>query len=205
MTSMVVTLDFFEIMQEFCDKSWASLMPHHQIDLLQVVECAHWHARSFNEDQSLRVSLRARAFMRFHDNPGRLPNLLDQEVRSAALLARLAVKTFAAADDASTSASAASFVKRYIAVFTSRYMDLDDTLSGPNPVSADLVAAYKPAVIFGLTGLCSVSIQQFRECLSWLGPLLSRLISCHDRDVRVALQQLHATLLIPSLTPPRDT
>ena len=197
MTSMVVTLDFFEILQEFCEKSWASLKPRHQIDLLQVVECAHWHARSFNEDQSLRVSLRARAFMRFHDNPGRLPNLLEQEVRSAALLARLAVKTFAAAD-ASTSTSAASFVKRYIAVFTNRYMDLDDTLSGPNPVSADLVAAYKPAVVFGLTGLSSVSIQQFRECLSWLGPLLTRLISCHDRDVRLALQQVHATLLIPA-------
>jgi hypothetical protein len=136
--------------------------------------------------------------MRFHDNPGRLPNLLEQEVRSAALLARLAVKTFADAD-ASASSAAESFVRRYITVFTSRYMDLDDTLSSPSPVSADLVAAYKPAVVLGLTGMCEVSSQRFRGCLSWLGPLLSRLISCHDRDVRIALQRLHQDLLIPYL------
>jgi hypothetical protein len=197
MTSMVITLDFIRMIREFFNHCSSFFKLRHHIRFLSVLEGVHWHARSFNEDQALRASLRVRAFMRFPESPGRLPNLLDQEVSSASLLMHIAVKVFADSDSTLHQA-AEPYVKRYFTIVTHRYMDLDDTLFTSNPVSHDLVTAYKPAVLCGLKGLCAISPQQFRNCLSWLGPLITRLVVCSDREIRLALQLLHSQLLIPS-------
>ena len=196
MTSMVVTLDFIRTLRKFYDQGAPNLKLRHHLRFLSVLEHVHWHARSFNEDQGLRSALRSRMFMRFPENPGRLPNLLEQEVSSATLLVRIAVKIFADADPVAHSA-AAPYFKRYFSIVTHRFMDLDDTLFSANPVSQDLVTAYKPAVISGLSGLQSLSLSQFRACISWLGPLFTRLITCHDRETRVELQRIHGDLLLP--------
>lgn len=198
MTSMVVTLDFLRVLQDFYDKGCPDFRAHHHVSLMSILESTHWHARSFNEDQVLRSALRARSFMKFPDSPGRLPNLLEQEVRSATLLVQIAVKIFVSGDSTIVVISE-PFVKRYVATVCNRFMDLDDTLDTPSPVSADLVAAYKPAVLSGITGLCDLSMATFRSCISWLGPLITRLITCHDREVRGALQTLCAQLVMPSL------
>lgn len=198
MTSMVITLDFLRVLQDFYDKGGPNFRAHHHVSLMSILESTHWHARSFNEDQVLRSALRARSFMKFPDSPGRLPNLLEQEVRSATLLVQIAVKIFVC-EDSTLAAISEPFVKRYVATVCNRFMDLDDTLDTPSPVSADLVAAYKPAVLSGITGLCDLSLQTFRSCVSWLGPLITRLITCHDREVRGALQVLVTRLVFPSI------
>ena len=198
MTSMVITLDFLRVLQDFYDKGSANFRAHHHVSMMSILESTHWHARSFNEDQTLRSALRARSFMRFPDSPGRLPNLLEQEVRSATLLVQFSVKIFVGSDS-TLFAIAEPFVKRYVATVCNRFMDLDDTLDTPAPVSADLVAAYKPAVLSGLSGLCDLSIETFRSCISWLGPLINRLLTSHDREVRVALKTLHLRLVLPSI------
>lgn len=198
MTSMVITLGFVNLLQDLFEKNVTDMKWSHHLNLLSSLESMHWHARSFNEDQNLRATLRTRSFMKFPDNPTRLPNLLEQEVRSATLIVRISVKLFSINDPA-LHEMVEPFIKRYFTIVTNRFMDLDDTLFSANPVSPDLVAAYQPAVVSGISGLCHLSLQQFRGCLSWLGPLITRLITCHDREVRGVLQQLHASLLIPSL------
>jgi len=200
MTSMVISLDFIRMLSDFYQRGAPSLSLRHHLRFLGVIEGLHWHARSFNEDQTLRAALRTRAFMRFPDSPGRLPNLLEQEVNSATLLVTIAVKIFGDADPALHEAGE-PFVKRYFSIVVNRFMDLDDTLNSANPVSTDLVAAYKPAVVSGLRGLCCLSLPQFRACLPWLGPLITRLITCHDLQVRQFLKQLHELLFLPSCLP----
>ena len=196
MSTMVISLDFIRVVGEAFDAHFFSWQPRHFVALLESLENSHWHARSFNEDQQLRISLRGSGFMRFPDNPSRLPNLLEQEVRSAAQIVRVAIRLFT---QPQYEALAASWVHKYCAMVCSRYMDLDDTLHSQTPMAADLVSAYKPAVIFTLRDLCGCSPSQFRCCIPWLSSILTRLIQCNDRDVRLAVSELYAKHIVPIL------
>ena len=82
MTSMVISISFIRIAGSLFTRHLDYLNKQNITQLLEVLEVSHWHARSFNEDQTLRTALKAHKFMIFQDAPQRSPNLLVQEVCS---------------------------------------------------------------------------------------------------------------------------
>ena len=161
MTSMVATLDlissshiFFANFQQMMDFTMYE-------DMLRTLELVHWHARSFNEDQPMRAELRGRKFMVFTDNPLRSPNLLEQEVNTAREILRVGTCLLEQSDQPSMQHLGESYLERYFPLVLSRYLDLDDTLATESPLPTDIVEAYKPAVLVGLSGLAEASEYSF--------------------------------------------
>jgi hypothetical protein len=84
MSSMVLTLDFLRAVGDIIHTHYDSWSLSDISVLLGTLQCCYDHGRCFNGDQKLRTHLKAKKFMRFRDNPSRLPHLLEQETRSAA-------------------------------------------------------------------------------------------------------------------------
>lgn len=84
MSSMVLTLDFIRAIGDVIHTHYDSWSLNDLSLLLGTLQCCYDHARCFNGDHKLRTHLRAKKFMKFRDNPSRLPHLLEQETRSAA-------------------------------------------------------------------------------------------------------------------------
>ena len=53
---------------------------------LTTLELIFWHARSFNENFSLRSRLWKRGFMKFAHDQNALPHLLEQEIQTLSLM-----------------------------------------------------------------------------------------------------------------------
>ena len=187
MTSMVATLGvinssriFFTSFREVMDESM-------YVDMLEAMELVHWHARSFNEDQQVRADLRGQKFMVFASNPLRSPNLLEQEVDSAKEVLEVSLWLLGQSGQPSLQDLAENWLQRYLPLVVSRYLDLDETLATESPLPSDIVEAYKPAVLVGLTGLAEASEQSFPRILALLKGLVPRIVLAHDREVRQAL------------------
>lgn len=84
MSSMVLALDFIRGMGEIIHTHYDSWSLEDLSLLLGTLQCFYDHSRCFNSDLKLRTHLRSKKFMKFRDNPSRLPHLLEQETRSAA-------------------------------------------------------------------------------------------------------------------------
>ena len=89
-----------------------------------------------------------------------------------------------------------SYLKRYFPLVLSRYLDLDDTLATESPLPTDIVEAYKPAVLVGLSGLAEASEYSFPLILAMVKALLPRIVLAHDREVRQALSSAMPRLLL---------
>jgi len=103
------------------------------------------------------------------------------------------------ADVAGYSSLSQKWFTLYAPIVLARFMDLDDTLSTASPVASDLVLAYKPAVLYVMQGLTLCSIEQFNKWLFWVGPILARLVLCHDREIRTRLSVVYSTHVLPML------
>lgn len=99
MTSMVVSLDFIRIVGEVVSANSDFWNISQLTDLLDALEALHWHARSFNNDVSLRNSLHKYDFMRFRDDPNRLPHLLEQEVHSLSTILEIVLRIYIVSSD----------------------------------------------------------------------------------------------------------
>lgn len=95
MTSMVLTLDYIRVMGDMLHTHYESWSMSHWPVLLGTLQCTYDHARCFNLDTTLRSQLKAKGFMKFRDNPSRLPHLLEQETQSAAQLLVFAFRLYA--------------------------------------------------------------------------------------------------------------
>lgn len=213
MTSMVVSASFIRIAGATFMRHLNYLNPEHIVNILQCLECAHWHARSFNEDAKLRGALKNNNFMKFKLTPSRSANLLEQEVRSVTQILHICLTLMRIAHaenpkDAKPEyhALAEPWFAQYAAIVFARYMDLDGTLATVSPVPVDLIGAYKPAVQLALHGLRELGhsdaksaspSEHFRGHLSWVGHLFGRLILCHDLEVRTQVASLFNVLVLP--------
>jgi brefeldin A-inhibited guanine nucleotide-exchange protein len=94
MTSMVVSLDFIRLSGDVLNTYFANWHLKHLSQVLTALEASHWHARSFNENASLRKALYEKGFMRFPEGPERLPHLLEQEIQTASLILDLVLRMY---------------------------------------------------------------------------------------------------------------
>ena len=190
MTSMVVSLDIIHVLSVVFHHFEDSLTPTEVVSFLNALETSHWHARSFNEDSRLSLELTERNFMHF-PGPGTPPNLLEQEIRTSSEILEITqyLSTVGDYKDVVT-----PWVKRYTASVIERYLELDSSLQSMNPIEKKLIDAYKPAVMTVLDGLKDCSEAQYKAFGEWMMPLITKLILCHDFEVRVRV-----SAVLPSL------
>jgi hypothetical protein len=55
--------------------------------------------------------------------------------------------------------------------------------------------AYKSPTLIVLEGLCDLTHAQFQRNLSWIVPLLSRLVICEDLEVRLCVRQIYQSFV----------
>jgi hypothetical protein len=189
MASMVATLGVLTTIRLVFTRFKSTISASDCGKLLKALEAVHWHARSFNEDQSMRSSLREKRFMLFANSPNRSPNLLEQEVDSAKHIIEIAM-WMSCRQDESYRDAAGTWAREYASLVLLRFMDLDDTLASKHPLPGDIVSAYKPAVLMALRGMLISNNEDFGGFWVWMREHVPRLVLCHDREVRAALSDL---------------
>ncbi|CAE7432462.1 unnamed protein product, partial [Symbiodinium microadriaticum] len=102
MTSMVLFLDYVRVMGKMLNTHYNSWSGTHLPVLLGTLQCCYDYARCFNADATLRSQLKAKNFMRFRDNPARLPHLLEQETQSAEQILAFAFRLYEEEGESST-------------------------------------------------------------------------------------------------------
>ena len=95
MTGMVLTLDYIRVMGNMLNTHYNAWEMSHLPVLLNTLQCCYDYARCFNMDSALRSQLKTKSFMKFRDNPARLPHLLEQETQTAAQLLVFAFRLYA--------------------------------------------------------------------------------------------------------------
>jgi hypothetical protein len=111
MSSMVLALDFLKGFGEILHAHYDSWSLEDLSLLLGTLQCLYDHARCFNADSKLRTHLRSKKFMKFRDNPSRLPHLLEQETRSAMQIFVFGFRLFAEENMDTKGTAKAQFVE----------------------------------------------------------------------------------------------
>jgi hypothetical protein len=194
MASMVATLGLVVMVDVVVDRFFTWFNQAQLTNLLELLETVHWHARSFNEDQALRHYLKDLRFMVFKHSPGRSPNLLEQEVKSMKAIVAIGTRMLKATDYERT---AIPWLEKYCLLSCSRHMELDQTIVTGSPAAADLLVAYKPAILAMLNSLANASQEHFNLFLTPLGETFAKLIVCQDRDIRVKLSEIFEHKVLP--------
>ena len=122
MTSMVFMLDYIGILSNIIHAQFNSWSLSDLESLLKCLEASYHHARCFNANSDLRLSLWKKGFMRYADNSQRLPHLVEQETSSMAQLLILSFKMYTQEEEshedaAARSNMAESIVLRYCITF----------------------------------------------------------------------------------------
>ena len=114
MASMVLFLDYLRVMGDVLQKHYQSWSTSHLLVLLDTLQCCYDYARCFNADVSLQSQLKAKNFMRFRDNPARLPHLLEQETQAACQILSVAFRLFSEEGESSTGSAKAKLAEPII-------------------------------------------------------------------------------------------
>merc|ERR1712146_128049 len=191
MTSMVVSLDIIHVLSVVFHHFEDSLGPTEVVNVLNALETSHWHARSFNEDPRLSLELTERGFMQF-PGPGTPPNLLEQEIRTSSEILEI---TQHLSPHQEYKSVVTPWIKRYTTSVIERYLELDSSLQGTNPLDMKVVDAYKPAVMTVLDGLEDCSQAQYQAFGEWAMPLITKLILCHNFEVRARVSSILPALV----------
>jgi hypothetical protein len=93
--SMVLSLDYLRLIGDAVMHHYDAWTVVDLSSLLGALQCCFDHARCFNMNMELRSELKRRNFMRFRDNPNRVPHLLEQETLAASQLLLISFKLFA--------------------------------------------------------------------------------------------------------------
>jgi hypothetical protein len=207
MTSMVVTLGLIDVTTRVFSTYRKEFENKQYYTVLSILESCHWHARSFNEDQSLRHALRDESFMTFPPNSRRSPNLLDQEVNSVSLIIKIAIQLLSHTNNNENGQStpinqnqnengvineAYLWVQKYGTLAVERYAAIQN-LTMP----ADITQAYKPAIICLLSGVLHLGTFNFKHFLPWISNAVCQLVKCDDKDIRLLLSKLMETQVFP--------
>ena len=213
MTSMVVTLDSIRIIDNIIKTHSNSLQLDHYTSLLTALETSYHHAYSFNCNSNLRSNLRSMNFMSFHDNPTKLPHLLDQEVISLTKILSLVLRLYLKTDDKTYALArsidsnqletfAEPWLQKIMIIVLEGYIEID-ALNPSNYSKQSFVVnrheAYIPVVSIALSGVVQFRSEQFRRSVKWLMPLLSKLIVCSDKDIRVIVSNIFTFHITPLL------
>lgn len=94
MTSMVITLDLIKVITDAIETHYLIWKLENLLLFLNALELMFWHARSFNENFSLRSRLWRRSFMRFAHDSNALPHLLEQEIQTISLIQFIIIKLY---------------------------------------------------------------------------------------------------------------
>ena len=191
MTSMVVSLDIIHVLSVVFHHFEGSLTSTEIVNFLNALETSHWHARSFNEDSRLSLELTERGFMQF-PGAGTPPNLLEQEIRTSSEILEITQYLSAHREYKNV---VTPWVKRYTSSVIERYLELDSSLQSINPLDKKVVDAYKPAVMTVLDGLKDCSEAQYKAFGEWMMPLITKLILCHDFEVRLRVSSVLPALV----------
>ena len=218
MTSMVISLDFIEVISNIVSFHCASFSSKHVTTLLDSLEAFYWHARSFNDNYRLRYKLRQKGFMIFLGNNNMLPHLIEQEVNSISRIIDLLLKIYlrdngceyndtmlaVTADRLDTPLQEFDLyieenMRRLSMIILNRYIDLDKI--SPSSMSdrffIDQLEAYVPAVNIVLHGIFCFNPVQFQRNCTTILPLLSKLIICSDRNIRLFIKNIFEKQIHP--------
>lgn len=91
---MVLTLDLVKLLGDAFHTHYDSWSQEHFSQLLATLQCVFDYGRCFNASVALRTELKSRNFMRFRDNPQRLPHLLEQTTQSCSQLMTACLRLF---------------------------------------------------------------------------------------------------------------
>jgi brefeldin A-inhibited guanine nucleotide-exchange protein len=218
MTSMVISLDFIEVLSNILSFHCVSFSSKHVTTLLDSLEAFYWQARSFNDNYRLRYKLRQKGFMIFLGNNNMLPHLIEQEVNSISRIIDILLKIYLRNNGKEYNDSMlvvtanrlekplAEFdgyieesMRRLSMVVLNRYIDLDKI--SPSSMSdrffIDQLEAYVPAVNIVLHGIFCFSPAQFQRNCTAILPLLSKLIVCSDRNIRLFIKNIFEKQIHP--------
>ena len=189
MTSMVVSLDVIHVISVVFHHFEDSLTPTEVVSFLNALETSHWHARSFNEDSRLSLELTERNFMQF---PALAPRLTSLSRRSAPRVKFWRSRSICRPWGVQGCGHAVG--KAIHRKCDRALLGAGLLLQGMNPIEKKLIDAYKPAVMTVLDGLKDCSEAQYKAFGEWMMPLITKLILCHDFEVRVRV-----SAVLPSL------
>jgi hypothetical protein len=187
MTSMIVSLDIIHALSAILQNKECGFSSQNLEALMAALQLSHWHARSFNEDARLSVTLQSMSFMRMPERPLRPPNLLEQEIQTAAAILSIAQLL---GKHASSSALAEKWTRSYAEIVFLRYVELDSSAQHGNPIEDDLINAYKPTVLETLQNLQVLQPVKLRTHEGWVVPLITKLILCNDYEIRFTVADL---------------
>lgn len=106
MTAMVMMLDYVGIIANIIHAQYDTWSLGNLKSVIQCLEASYHHARCFNADPDLRSNLWKKGFMRFQDNPRRLPHLVEQETSAMAQILILVFRLYAQDDNSHPDAAA---------------------------------------------------------------------------------------------------
>ena len=171
---------------------------------LTSLELIFWHARSFNENFSLRSRLWRRGFMSFAHDSNVLPHLLEQEIQTLSLMQFIVIKLYQSNDNdgkQSSKSFAEPWIQRIGSIVCQQYISLELVLQSQQstfddkPFALQRHQAYNMCVIRLLQAISKFSPSDFKTNRNWLVPILSQLILCDDRNVRCILSQLYSDFM----------
>lgn len=145
-------------------------------------------------------------FMPFTDNPNKLPHLLDQEVLSLRKILEHVLKLYVNNNSSSNSKELQKFsepwLQKIVIIILEGYIEID-ALNPANYSKGSFVVsrneAYLPIVEIVLKGVATFTSDQFRKNVQWLSSLLSKLIICSDKNVRVLVSEVFNIHIMPLL------
>jgi hypothetical protein len=220
---MVLTLDIVKLLGDAFHTHYDSWSQEHFSQLLATLQCLFDHGRCFNASLALRTELKSRNFMRFRDNPQRLPHLLEQVTQSCTQLMTACLRLFKeelAVGVCEKSSLVEPIIQRsrtprpipppltrssfplprISREMVGLFLDVDETsLATTDPFTLEELHAYVSPVIVTFKGLADITTEQFRRYVPWLVPLLSRSILCQERTVRFVVMLVYESQVNPLL------
>ncbi|CAE7715413.1 Arfgef2, partial [Symbiodinium microadriaticum] len=204
MTSMVLFLDYVRVMGDMLNTHYNSWSVSQLPVLMGTLQCCYDYARCFNAGVALRSQLKAKNFMRFRDNPARLPHLFEQETQSAAQILAIAFRLYEQEGESPTGDAKARLaepiIKRITLNLSERYMLIDEaSLMSSEFFLGEQLAAYAPPLMIAIKGLTDIKPEQFKRNIDWLSCFLSSISLCNDRMIRTCVKLVYEKQVNPLL------
>jgi Sec7-like guanine-nucleotide exchange factor len=224
MSSMVLALEFIRGMGDIIHTHYDSWSLEDLTLLLGTLQCFYDHSRCFNSDLKLRTHLRSKKFMKFRDNPSRLPHLLEQETRSAAQIFLFGYRLYSEEKMNTTGNARAYLVEPILKRFPhfpfffffdqshssffcsvilnlfDRYVALDESsLTSSDSFIPEELVVYAPPLMIGVKGLADIQKEQFYRNIEWISVVMSRLNLCNDRAIRECVKLVTDNQINPLL------
>lgn len=221
MTSMVISLDLLQVVNQVLKANFSMFSVDHFSTILSSLEVSMWHAKSFNDCVSLSFRLQQKRFMRFRDDPSRMPHLLQQEVLSANILLSASFQLYGVSVSEDQPAAvneqqqdlllfAAPWVERLGSLTCQTFIKLErlcdsfklSAAAGGDNTRDFAYQQHQEYVVLAalvLRGICAFSTEQFLANIGWIVPLMPQLILCEDSKIRHLVSKIYTFHVNPLL------